>query len=294
MSPLLTIAIPFYNNSHTLGKAIASVTSQSYRNLEILLVDDGSTDDSLEIARKHELRDERIRVYSDGTNKGLISRLNEIIVMAKGTYLARMDADDLIDPEKIEKQVTYLIANPEVDVVTTGLLSIDNHLQAIGKRACEARDPDVYHVFRNGDNLLHASMVARTSWFKLHPYLKGFDRAEDRELFTRTIGTSVYRIIPEPLYFYMDSQNITLEKYLKSYSSERKAIARNWRGKISLLSAVLLFVRSCLKSVVIRFYFGLGLEQSLFISKNAPLNKTERERYSRVLDSIKELEQSIF
>jgi len=186
-----------------------------------------------------------------------------------------MDADDLMDPERIEKQARYMEEHTEVDVLTTGMVSMSNTFELLGKRCCHSTRPNIYNVFKNGDGLLHASMMAKTEWCKNHLYLNGFDRAEDRELFTRTLGTSIYHILPEPLYYYTDVQGLTLEKYLKSYQSERKTLRKNWKDALCIFQIFHLLLRSHLKSIIIRFYFFLSQEQKLLINKNTPLEENE-------------------
>lgn len=273
---LVTIGIPFFNNESSLSYSIKSTISQTYNNLEILLIDDGSTDKSLSIAKGYAEKDPRIKIISDGYNRGLISRLNQIIDMAEGDYIARMDADDMMAPERIEKEVTILETCPEVDVVTTGMASIDKTFSPVGKRCCSVTEPDVLKVFKSGEDLLHASMLVRTKWARANKYKQDFDRAEDRELFTRTLNNSRYRIIPEPLYYYYDVQNMTVDKYLMSYQSERKTLLANWSGKISFLNFLLLLLRSFLKSFAIKYYFLLGREELLFRSKNLTLEESEK------------------
>src|SRR5690554_4188978 len=92
--PSVSIGIPFFNAEAYLLDAIKSVFAQTHQNWELILLDDGSTDRSLEIARS--IDDPRVRVYSDGQNKHLAARLNEIARLARYEYLARMDADDLM------------------------------------------------------------------------------------------------------------------------------------------------------------------------------------------------------
>lgn len=277
---LVTVGIPFFNNERTLNYAVKAVLSQTYDYIEVLLIDDGSKDNSLEIAKKFESEDKRCKVISDGKNKGLISRLNQVIDIAQGEFIMRMDADDMLDPDKLQKQMSYLLSHPNVDVVTTGMASLDNDLRPIGKRCCDVTEPHMLKVFKSGEDLLHASMLVRTEWARKNKFLLGFERAEDRELFTRTLGSSKYRIIPEPLYYYVDVQNMTLPKYLKSYESERKAILANWKNKISFFEMAALVIRSLMKSVVIRIYFLLKIEDRLFRGKNAELSSSEMQRIS--------------
>ena len=103
MNKLVTIAIPFYNPGPAFEDAIKSVFAQTYTNWELLLVNDGSTDDSLEKALA--IKDSRVQVINDGKNLGLGARLNQIAQLASGEYLARMDADDIMHPERIENKL---------------------------------------------------------------------------------------------------------------------------------------------------------------------------------------------
>lgn len=277
MSKLVTVGIPFYNNEKTLRHAINSTVKQTYSNLEIILIDDGSSDSSLEIATTFASVDNRIKIISDGVNRGLIARLNQIISIAQGEYIARMDADDLMDLNRIEEQVSFFSKHPETDVLTTGMISITTSYSPAGKRYCDTVTPDIYQVFKNGTGLLHPSMMTANRWIKANLYRSGFDRAEDRELFTRTLSTSTYYNLAKPLYFYMDIQNMTLEKYLRSYTSERKALWANWKGSISLTQFGFLLFRSYFKSVFIRIFFILGKQDSILMSRNNALNGEELE-----------------
>ena len=100
--PSLTIGIPFFNAEATLLDAVRSVFAQTHQDWELLLVDDGSTDRSLELARS--IDDPRVRVYSDGRNKRLAARLNEISRLARFDHVARMDADDVCLPERLARR----------------------------------------------------------------------------------------------------------------------------------------------------------------------------------------------
>ena len=99
----ITIGIPFYNAEVYLADAIRSIFAQTYQEWELILVDDGSTDSSLEIARS--VKDSRVRVIADGVNRRLPYRLNQITAEAKYDLIGRMDADDIISPVRFEKQL---------------------------------------------------------------------------------------------------------------------------------------------------------------------------------------------
>ena len=145
-STLLSVGIPFYNAEQYLDFAIQSVLAQSYENWELILLDDGSTDDSLRIANKFTKIDKRIRVISDGENKKLPYRLNQLITESKGDFFARMDADDLMHPNRLEKQLRFLENNTKYDLVSSGLISIDNANKVQGYRCVTELYDDFYKL----------------------------------------------------------------------------------------------------------------------------------------------------
>ena len=216
---LVSIGIPFLNPGPYLDLAVRSVFAQTYLNWELILVDDGSTDGSYE--RAVAIQDPRVRVLRDGQNKGLPARLNEIVRLAKGELVARMDADDAMHPLRLEKQVGFLQANPELDGVTTGAYLIDAEDRPIA--LLPGRQPSAQEVLARG-GFLHPSLLARKSWFEAHPYSLDYPRAEDRELFVRTFKTSRLHVLSEPLYFYRWF-GVPRGKTLRiGYRSERKVM----------------------------------------------------------------------
>ena len=126
---MVTIGLPFYNAEKYLALAIESVLQQTYTDWELLLLDDGSTDNSLSIAQSYAQKDSRIKVISDGKNKNLATRLNELPSLAQGLYLARMDADDMMHPARIERQLAVLETHPEIDVLGTNAYIINDCLR---------------------------------------------------------------------------------------------------------------------------------------------------------------------
>src|SRR5690349_16140442 len=114
-SPLLSVGLPVFNAASTLPLAISSIVAQTFRDWELLILDDGSSDSSVAVANG--FRDSRIRVISDGRHAGLSERLNQAVALSRGRYFARMDADDCSYPERFERQLGFLQHNREVDLV---------------------------------------------------------------------------------------------------------------------------------------------------------------------------------
>ena len=117
--------MPVFNAGEFFKPALLSIINQTYSNWELIIVDDGCTDGCLDDVP--ELKDARIKILSDGLNKGLAPRLNEIIDIAKGDYLARMDSDDISHPQRFELQLKHLQSYPHLDLVATRAFIIDKN-----------------------------------------------------------------------------------------------------------------------------------------------------------------------
>src|SRR5439155_4227257 len=114
-SPTVSVVMSVFNGQEFLSETIESVLNQSFQDFEFVIVDDGSTDGTAEILSKYISRDNRIRVLRDG-KKGRAAARNEGIGLAKGKYVANIDADDLAMPGRLEEQVAFMERNPEVGV----------------------------------------------------------------------------------------------------------------------------------------------------------------------------------
>ncbi len=128
--PLITLAMPVHNAGRYLRPAVVSVLQQTFPDWELIIIDDGSLDGAVEAIR--DIHDARIKVLSDGMNKGLAARLNEAIDLARGRYFARMDADDISYPDRLAKQLTLLEQNPEIDLCAVRCVAIDAEDELVG------------------------------------------------------------------------------------------------------------------------------------------------------------------
>ncbi|WP_449557210.1 glycosyltransferase family 2 protein [Huaxiibacter chinensis] len=125
MNDLISIIMPSYNSSKTIGHSIDSVIKQSYTNWELIITDDCSTDNTLTILNEYVSRDSRIRVFSNTVNSGAAVSRNNSIAESKGRYLAFLDSDDIWLPEKLSKQYTFMTLNNDVDFTFTAYEFID-------------------------------------------------------------------------------------------------------------------------------------------------------------------------
>jgi len=124
IKPTISVVMSVYNAQKYLDEAIQSILSQTYKDFEFIIINDGSTDKSLEIIEKYQTQDERIVLISR-KNKGLVASLNEGIEKARGKYIARMDADDISLPQRFEKQIE-LMESENIDICGGNYLSINS------------------------------------------------------------------------------------------------------------------------------------------------------------------------
>lgn len=203
-NPLVTILMPVYNGERFLREAIDSLLSQTYRNIEILIINDGSTDQSGEIIRSYQ--DKRIRYVVNERNSGLIFTLNRGLELATGEYLARMDSDDVCAIERIGKQASYLEQHPDIAIVATTIEMMDEAGKPLPPWTDDRNNihPEAIRRFLLKDNCIaHPSIMARTALLQRYRFQADQKEAEDYDLWLRLCadGHQIAKI-DEPLLRY--------------------------------------------------------------------------------------------
>jgi len=212
-TPLVSIAMPFYNAGQTIGASIASILLQTYTNWELLLCDDGSTDASFDKARA--FHDPRITVWGDRQRLQLGARLNECIDRAHGAYIARMDADDIAYPRRLENQVHFLKDRPEIDLAGGWAVLFADAGTPVGKRADPVAHREIARWPLYSFKLIHPTFMGKTSWFRHYRYRADAIRCEDHDLLFRACAHSRFANLPEIVLGYRQA-SIDLHKCLRS------------------------------------------------------------------------------
>jgi len=201
---LVSVLLPVRNGGAFLLPAVRSIIDQTYPQWELLVLDDGSDDCAVEELKK--IQDSRIRIIQDGERKGLATRLNEGISLSKGNFIARMDADDRSFPERFEKQVSFLSKNPDVDLVSSKVVTYRGDRIIGALPHCE-RHLDIVRFPWRGMYMPHPTWMGRAEWFKKFRYfLPEVILAEDQELLLRALPSSKYHSLPEALLAYHQSE----------------------------------------------------------------------------------------
>lgn len=190
--PLISVLLPVFNASRYLQTALDSVAAQTCADFELIAVDDGSADDSLAILRRHAAHDSRTIILSR-PNTGIVGALNHGLALARGEFVARMDADDVALPARFAAQVSYLRAHAACVAVGSDILYLDpegapieRHRPALDHAAILAQ-----LLEGNGGALIHPStLLRRAALAQVGGYHAGFNLVEDLDLYLRlaTLG----------------------------------------------------------------------------------------------------------
>lgn len=226
MEPLVSVVLPVYNGSKYIRAALESVLKQTYKNIEVVVVDDGSVDNTVEIIRSY--TDPRIKLVVQPKNGGIVHTLNTGIDNASGEFTARMDADDICLPERFRKQVDFLLSHPEIAVVDTIVEFIDGEGNSMGRYNNNIVGEDDVRKAMLMDNCInHPSIMIRTAEFKKYRYRKIW--YEDDDLWLRMLndGKRIYKIA-EPLLLYRIHQSSIMTKDKNANINLQKHITTRW------------------------------------------------------------------
>lgn len=227
--PLITVIIPCYNAELYLIQALDSICSQTYQNLEILAINDGSKDKTLELLNKYAAKDKRIIVVNNESNIGLIKTLNKGIDLASGLFIARMDADDICSLDRISILYEYLIKHPDIDIVSSGNTLMNQHEQFLKQMVPKALDNlALKFVSFFSTPIVHAGLLGKTEVFKRNLYDENYIHSEDYELFSRLILKGVkFGNINLPLYHIRVNLESVSYKYESTQIQTTISISKN-------------------------------------------------------------------
>jgi glycosyltransferase involved in cell wall biosynthesis len=228
VEPLVSVILPVYNSDKYLSDAIHSILAQTYNNFELIIINDHSTDQSMELVRTFSEKDSRIRVIQNPENIGISKSLNKGLEISKGVYIARMDADDISFPDRLEKQVNYLQKSPEVGVLSAGLIIINEFGVNGDTITYPLSDIEIrwHMLFHNA--FCHPCSMLRADVINTQKYNPEFPFAQDYEFWGRLLTSCNGANIDEPLIFYRESKkNISSVHYQRQQYFATKVAHQN-------------------------------------------------------------------
>lgn len=241
-TPTISVLMPVFNCAPYLDAAINSIRAQTCTDLEFVIVNDGSTDGSLETLQRHAREDSRISVLSKD-NQGIVSALNAALDACRGEFVARMDGDDVSAPRRLELQLDFLRHNPSIGLVGTQANGMREHLST----TFHVRHMPLAHseidrgLLSASCDVVHASFMARRDLLlRAGGYRECCRTAEDLDLLLRCAEISQLANLPETLYtIRFHSASISVRsRYEQAKAAERAIVDAYARRKLELPCAI--------------------------------------------------------
>ena len=269
--PKISVLMATHNREDFVGESIESILSQSFRDFEFIIIDDASTDETVNIIEKYAKKDKRIKVYKNRENLGLIKTLNRGLSVASGEYIARMDDDDISLPNRFQKQVDFLEKNSDVTVVGTYV-----KMFPFGEWSLNTSNPDELAIILNFYNCIsHPSVMIRKKFLVDNKLL--YDpkaiHTEDYCLWKDILlkGGKITNI-PEPL--------IKMRNHLNRISVNAPT------SKIMEINA-----KKIKRELLERFFQGEELDEIILKTQNFP--KCDEKTFLKIIDIFKKFPKII-
>ena len=225
-NPLVTVVIPSYNHEHFIQDCINSIINQNYQNIELIIIDDGSTDQSvkkIEQLIEHCVHRFTRFEFRNRSNKGLCNTLNEALVWAKGDFFSVLASDDMIMPDKVSIQVDYLIKNEKCVAVFGGMKSIDADGKVIGQRVKKYKKFDFKNILMHKHRLPAPTQLIRKSIFDKTEGFNANLKIEDWDMWLKLSQFGTLDYLPQIFSLYRSHDDNTMKKF-NLISQERMKI----------------------------------------------------------------------
>ena len=233
-TPTVSIVLPVFNGEKNILEAVQSILNQSFEDFELIVINDGSTDNTLNMLEG--LKDKRIKVIDNKKNLKISKSLNKGFQVSKGKYIARMDADDICNVDRLEKQIQHMEAHPEIGVCGTFQYFFgDFRLRNKNRTAVNPEEIKASLLF--GPTMLHPTVMFRTSILDKYKILydESYDYCEDYELWVRMSESTKLNNIPEFLCGYRwDGE----KKWSTDFDSLMSGLKRIWLKQLDRLGVI--------------------------------------------------------
>ena len=212
-APKVSVIMPCFNTAQFLIQAIDSILTQTYPDLELIVINDASSDGSRKILESFQEKNFRIRVFTNEQNKGISESMNVGLQQARGEYVARMDSDDIALPEKIAKQVQFLDTHADFGICSVNLLGIDKEGAAVPGTFYPPTDVPINWLFLWKNPIPNAPTMYRKSILEGIAFDKKFSVSEDYDFLCKLILITKVHKINDVLYHYRIHRHSMFQKY---------------------------------------------------------------------------------
>lgn len=261
--PLVSVIVPVKNAGKFAGDAIQSILDQTYKNWEMIVVDDGSSDETGKILKRFARKDPRITVITHKESKGIGASLNLSLTKIKGKFIARMDGDDVSLPNRLDVQVAFLQNNPRIVAVGGQAEMIDGEGEIFAYKHFPTDPQKLREMIMWMVPIQHPIMMTRASAYKKCRYDESYQTAEDVELFMQLLQYGEFGNVPEVVYQYRKADtsngyhNLKQTFYLTLLGRWQGITKHGYRPSITgvILTLIQLLIVSVLPAkVIVRLY----------------------------------------
>ncbi len=233
MIPEISVIMSVYNGETYLEEALESVRNQTFKNLELIVINDCSTDSTSEILAEFASKDDRIKVHTNEVNLRLPASLNKAISLCKGKYIARMDADDICLPERFERQYKFMEEHQDVALSSCRFMTVKNGVYMSGGAGGRCDNSALRAMLLVGNPILHPGVIAKAEVLKKINYDTTLTCTEDLELWTRmAMKNQKIEILPECLLIYRLHDKQITSTTLERQHTEVLKIQQKYYGEL--------------------------------------------------------------
>ena len=279
-TPLLSVLMPVFNSERFVAEAIESILNQSFKDFEFLILDDASTDKSIEIVKDFEKKDPRIKVFQNEKNLGVVESRNKLINLSKGKYIAWLDSDDIALENRFEEEIRFLEEHPEIGMVGADAIIIDENGRKTGEWLFETEPQKLKIALFFHSPFLSSSVMIRRSCLPIELYDPKFPVAEDFDLYSKISEHFDVANISEFLVKYrINSKGLSKSNTEKMEHLSVQVIKEHAeRLGIKLEENVIKDLRKAKKASKIVFEEITEIEKSLILLKNLLLEKSHFDK----------------
>lgn len=272
MNDKISVIMATYNCADTVEKAIDSILAQTYENWVMIICDDGSTDNTLEILKRYEtLYPDKFVIIQNETNRKLPYSLNHCLEYVETDLVARMDGDDWSAPERFEKQISFLKEHPEYDLVGTGVIVSDGQsilTKIVQPAAPKPEDMLHYNCFSHATIMTYKRVYDTLGGYSLDPTV---ERCEDLDLWSRFFAAGFHGYnVADGLYYILENENAVRRRDLHNRLNTAKTLMNGYK-RMGLHGF------ACYKKAyfqVLTYFVPLGLYKKMHIWKMTQRTKS--------------------
>ena len=271
------------NSAPTVAAAARSVVMQTLHDWEMIVIDDGSSDDSGSIVEG--IGDRRIRVIREMHSAGLAARLNQAVALARGEFIARMDADDICFPERLSRQVDCLRNDPQLDLIGCGAVVFTSKGDLVGEMLVGLDHREIVARPFLGFPLPHPTWCGRADWFRNNPYDSRLPNTQDQDLLLRCFRQSRLGSLDKVLLGYRQDQ-LVLKKLMRGRATFARSAWRNGITTGEIFPALVGIANHATKGMADIATLGLGFNRQMQLRRYKPVSPAVTQEWRRLQDKL--------